>query len=211
METHSENKEKELIAKAVEVFMTYGIKSVTMDDIARHLHVSKKTIYRYVTDKSDLVRRCIDRDCSEVQQRIEQIISERHNAIKENFRISSVVIEELRNIHPSIFYDLEKYYPQAVERMYAMRYGFIRRVVLENLKRGVAEGLYREDIHVEIMGELWVSRMNAIFQPSLFPMQNFHPKDVYIEMFVHHIRGIASEAGRVILDEKIEILKKEGR
>lgn len=105
MTDESKEKERELIKNAVEVFMTYGIKSVTMDDMARHMRVSKKTIYQYVKDKGDLVNKCMNRDCGFIQDRIEEVLAENLNAIDENFSISRVVINELRNIHPSIFYD----------------------------------------------------------------------------------------------------------
>ena len=207
MTEENKEKEKELIKKAVEVFMTYGIKSVTMDDVARHMRVSKKTIYQFVKDKGDLVNKCMGSDCNLIQSKIEEVIAQNFNAIKENFEISKVVINELRNVHPSIFFDLEKYYPEAMKTMDKMRHEFIGACVKDNLQRGIDEGLYREDINVDIMTQLWMLRMNVIFDPSLFPMQEFHPKDVYLEMFVHHIRGIASAKGLKILDKKLLTLK----
>ncbi len=207
MAEENKEKEKELIKKAVEVFMTYGIKSVTMDDMARHMRMSKKTIYQFVKDKGDLVNKCMGNDCNLIQSKIEEVIAQNFNAIKENFEISKVVINELRNVHPSIFFDLEKYYPEAMKTMDKMRHEFIGTCVKVNLQRGIDEGLYRNDINVDIMTQLWMLRMNVIFDPSLFPMQEFHPKDVYLEMFVHHIRGIASAKGLKILDKKLLTLK----
>lgn len=209
MTEESKEKEKELIKKAVDVFMTYGIKSVTMDDMARHMRVSKKTIYQFVKDKGDLVNKCMGTDCSFIQDKIKEVLALKLNAIDENFGISQVVINELRNVHPSIFFDLEKYYPEAMKTMDKMRHEFIGACVKENLQRGIDEGLYRDDIHVDIMTQLWMLRMNVIFDPSLFPMQEFHPKDVYLEMFVHHIRGIASAKGLKILEKKILMLKSQ--
>lgn len=203
MTEESNEKERNLIQNAIQVFMTYGIKSVTMDDMARHMRVSKKTIYQFVKDKGDLVNKCMGSDCNYIQDQIKEVVAQNLNAIDENFGISRVMIRELRNVHPSIFYDLEKYYPEAMKTMHKMRHEFIAECVKKNLIRGIKEGLYRDDINVDIMTQLWVLRMNAIFDPSLFPMQEFHPKDVYLEMFVHHIRGIASEKGLKILDEKL--------
>lgn len=203
----SREKEKCLIRRAIEVFMTYGIKSVTMDDMARRMHVSKKTIYRYVRDKDELVKKCVSSDCAFIQDKIKAVVAKDLNAIEENFAISSIMISELRNIHPSIFYDLEKYYPEAMEIMHHLRHDYITEVVLENLKKGIAEGLYRKDVNPVIMTELWVIRMNVIFNPNLFPMQEHHPKDVYLEMFKHHIRGIASGRGLKILENQLKTLK----
>lgn len=197
------NKEDQLIKDAVHVFMTYGIKSVTMDDIAKHLRVSKKTIYRYVKDKSDLVMKCVRHDYDLMEEKVEAIIEKNLKAIDENFEITYMILEELRNIHPSIFYDLEKYYPKAMSVMLDMRHEFIADVMRQNMLKGIDEGVYREDVNVEIMTQLWVMRLNVIFNPSLFKMNDFHPKDVYLEMFIHHIRGIANEKGLKELEKHL--------
>lgn len=189
------NKEDQLIKDATDVFLTYGIKSVTMDDVAKHLRVSKKTIYQFVKDKEDLVNRCVRRDCDFIEEKVLAIQSQNLKAIDENFAISTVIIEELKNIHPSIFYDLEKYYPQAMAMLVEMRHDYIGGVMRQNLNKGIAEGVYRPELNVEIMTQLWVLRLNVIFNPTLFPMDEFHPKDVYFEMFIHHIRGIANSKG----------------
>lgn len=198
------NKEEQLIKDAVDVFMTYGIKSVTMDDVAKHLRVSKKTIYRFVKDKSELVMKCVRHDYDLMEKKVEAIIEQKLNAIDENFEITYVILEELRNIHPSIFYDLEKYYPKAMSVMLDMRHDFIAEIMRRNMLKGIAEGVYREDVNVEIMTQLWVMRLNVIFNPSLFKINDFHPKDVYLEMFIHHIRGIASEKGLKELENHLQ-------
>ncbi len=202
------NKEDQLIKDAVVVFMTYGIKSVTMDDIARQMRVSKKTLYQFFKDKGDLVNKCMRRDCDFIEAKVKDIQAQGLSAIDENFAISSVIVEELRNIHPSIFYDLEKYYPEAMAIMLEMRHKFIGGVVRQNLNKGIAEGVYRPELNVEIMTQLWVLRLNVIFNPELFPMEEFHPKDVYLEMFNHHIRGIANAKGLKELEKKLNTKNK---
>ncbi|NEN23139.1 TetR/AcrR family transcriptional regulator [Cryomorpha ignava] len=197
------SKEDQLIKDAIDVFLTYGIKSVTMDDVARHLRVSKKTIYQFVKDKEDLVNRCVRRDCNSIENSVQDIQAQNLKAIDENFAISSVIVEELKNIHPSIFYDLEKYYPEAMAMMVEMRHDFIGGVMRQNLNKGISEGVYRPELNVEIMTQLWVLRLNVIFNPKLFPMDEFHPKDVYLEMFIHHIRGIANAKGLKELEKNL--------
>lgn len=197
------NKEDQLIKDAIDVFLTYGIKSVTMDDVAKHLRISKKTIYQYVKDKEELVNRCVRWDCDSIEESIQTIQSKNLKAIDENLEISYVIVDELKNIHPSIFYDLEKYYPKAMAMMVEMRHDFIGGVMRQNLNKGIAEGVYRPELNVEIMTQLWVMRLNVIFNPKLFPMDEFHPKDVYLEMFIHHIRGIANANGLKQLEKKM--------
>lgn len=184
-----------LIPQVISIFMTYGIKSVTMDDIARHLRMSKKTLYQFVTDKHDLVEKCMMHDCSLHDTGIRRITSENYNAIDENIEISKFIMQQLKGIHPSIFYDMEKYYPRAWALMQDTREGLAAEVIRANIIKGMSEGYFRPDIHVEIMTRLWIARMNVIFDPKHFPMQEFNIAEVYAQMFTHQIRGLATEKG----------------
>lgn len=189
------------MADAIKVFMTYGIKSVTMDDIARHLRMSKKTLYQYFSDKNDLVKRCLERDCHITENVVNEILTKGSNAIEENFEISKHIVEDLRNIHPSIFYDLEKYYPEAWNTMHHLRHEFVGEVMLKNMERGIKEGFYRDDLNVKLMTKLWVARLNIIFDPTLFALDEFNLADVYRQMFIHHVRGIASSEGLKYIEQ----------
>jgi AcrR family transcriptional regulator len=201
--TEAQEKEQKLIEEAHQVFMRYGIKSMTMDDIARQLRISKKTLYSFVSDKTDLVNKCLDYDCLVSISQINEVRNKKLNAIDENFEISSLIVHQLKGIHPSIFYDLEKYYPEAWNKMNSLHYDEAANMMEDNLKRGIAEGLYRDDLNIPIMTRLWVSRINVIFDPSMFPMDKFSLTEVYQEMFIHHILGIASEKGREYLKKKL--------
>lgn len=187
---------------AGKVFMRYGIRSVTMDDIARHLRVSKKTLYQYVKDKKDLVQKFMALDCNVTEGGIKSILEEKMNAIDENFAISSFVIEQLKDIHPSIFFDLEKYYPEGLATMNEMRHEFVAEVMASNIERGIAEGLYRNDLKVQIVTLLWVNRLNILFETNHTLLQQFSLTEVYEEMFIHHIRGMASAKGLKYFESK---------
>ncbi len=117
------------------------------------------------------------------------------NAIEENIAYSRVVINEIKDIHPSIFFDLEKYYPEAYLVLDHLRYDFVSELVDANLKKGIRDGWYREDINVPIMTRMWVLRLNLIFTPTALSQGEFSISDVYREMVIHHLRGIASEKG----------------
>ncbi|HKK38530.1 MAG TPA: TetR/AcrR family transcriptional regulator [Cryomorphaceae bacterium] len=193
--SNSSEKEKKIVADAIKVFMTYGIKSVTMDDIAKHMRMSKKTLYQYVSDKNDLVTKCTNHDCQITEVKVKEILSKGLNAIEENFEISKHIVEDLKDIHPSIFYDLEKYYPEAWNKMHQLRHEFVGVVMKENMERGIEQGLYRKDLNVKLMTQLWVARLNIIFDPSIFSLDEYSLADVYRQMFMHHVRGIASNEG----------------
>lgn len=200
------DKEQQIIADAIKVFMTYGIKSVTMDDIAKHMRMSKKTLYQYVSDKNDLVTRCLTHDCRITEERVKEILSKKLDAIEENFEISKHIVEDLKSIHPSIFFDLEKYYPDAWNTMHELRHEFVGEVMLENMERGIKEGLYREDLNVPLITRLWVARLNIIFDPLIFSLSEFGLAEVYRQMFIHHVRGIASNEGLKYIEKNLNKL-----
>jgi AcrR family transcriptional regulator len=203
-----ESKLDQIIPEIIKVFMTYGIKSVTMDDVAKHLRISKKTLYQYVQDKNDLVIKCLDFDCTMHENGIQEIIHKNFNAIDENIEISKFVMAQLRQVHPSIFYDLQKYYPEGWAMLQDSREGQTARVLHNNIKKGIQEGYFREDLHVEIQTRLWITRMNVIFDPRLFPMQEFKITEVYEQMFVHQIRGMASKKGLKYLEKHKDLISE---
>ncbi len=184
--------------------MRYGIKSVTMDDVARNLGMSKKTLYKYVTDKRDLVKKVMMMGRQEDVRVISEVMSKNLNAIDENFEISKFVVEKVKNIHPSIFYDLEKYYSDAWKVFEEHKQEFIYDCVYQNLEKGMKEGLYRNDLNASIISKLYVSKMDDIWDTQLFPPGEYRFDKVYMEMFRYHIRGIASDKGIEYLIEKVK-------
>lgn len=205
METlNLESKEAQIYIDVLKVFMRLGIKSVTMDDIARQLGVSKKTLYQFVKDKNDLVEKCMSVDCTCMQSTIkDDILSQELNAIDESLEISSYVIEKLKDVHPSILYDLEKYYKEGLAAMNEFKHEFILEVISSNIQKGIKEGLFRKDINVEITSALWVNRMSVMFEPSTSgPLQKFPIEEVYQEMFMLHIRGLVTEKGLKYFESK---------
>jgi len=188
------------------IFMRNGIRSVTMDDISRGLSISKKTLYKYVTDKGDLVCQVMSVMCEEEEETIVEIAKENNNAIDEIIEIAKYVNGRLKQIHPSIHYDLEKYYPEAWERFTKHKLQFILNTVKSNLERGIKQGLYRKNLNCDIIAKLYISKIDVVFDGRVFPPHEHSFVDVYDELMRYHIKGIASEKGLTYLSEK---LKKE--
>lgn len=189
------------------LFLRHGIKSMTMDDVAAGLGVSKKTLYQHVSNKSDLVKKVIDLECRTQESKIDKIRGEDHNAIRESFEIGRSLIALLREMHPSIHYDLEKYYPEAWNLFLEFKTERVIDKVLENLRKGIQEGSYRKDFDPEVIGRIYTYRIDAVFHGELFPPDRFSFAEVYVEMFFYHMLGIASEKGRELLYKEWE----EGR
>lgn len=195
--------EQELIAKASQVFMRLGIKSITMDDMARQLGVSKKTIYKFVKDKNELVERALAVQGHDEHCQIEEICEKGYNAIDEIFEISKFVTEMLSTTHPSVHFDLEKYYPESWATAMQRRQEYVFQCVHGNLVKGSKDGLYRPNLNPEIIARIYIAKLDVLFDGEVFPAQKFNFAEVYLEFFRYHIRGIASEEGLNYLKEKI--------
>lgn len=186
--------------------MQYGIKSLTMDDIARHLGMSKKTLYLSFSDKSDLVSQGIQAHMDAEQRDLELIHAESDNAIEEMFLISQHVSQHLQSMHPSILFDMEKYYPAAFAQFNAYKLKVVMFCIARNIEDGIVQGYYRDNINIPIVSGMYVGRMDIIFDQKLFPASKYSPKDVYFEAIRYHIRGIASEKGMEYLKNKFKLL-----
>lgn len=202
-----ENEKKNQILKdAGLLFMRYGIKSVSMDDIARELTMSKKTLYKYVSDKNDLVMQIIEDFINDDLCMIEKFAETSHNAIDQLLAISSHVRATLENVHPSIHFDLEKYYTNAWKRFQEHKTKNLYKVILNNLHRGIKEGLFRKDFTPEVIAKLHVIRIDSIFDPDVFDPEILSFDKVHREIMIYHIHGIASQKG---IDYLQELNKKE--
>jgi AcrR family transcriptional regulator len=197
-----EEKKEVVLEHATKIFMRYGLKSVTMDDVSRELKISKKTLYKFVTDKNDLVAQVMKAHIQNDESCICDLIKESKNAIEEILSISEFVGGMVNNLHPSIHYDLEKYYPEAWELFIGHKRNFVLNCMMENTLRGIKEGYYRKDLNVPIISLIYVSRIDLVFDGQLFPPDQYNFKDVYMEMMNYHLRGISSEKGIKYLNEK---------
>ncbi len=183
--------------------MELGIKSVTMDDVARKLGISKKTLYKYVDDKNDLVEKILDWSCDVEYQEISKFCEEKKNAIDESFEISKYIMNHLQTMHPSIVFDLQKYHGEAWNKFTRIKKDHINQCYMQNIEKGKKEGLYREDVNAEVITKFYTSRFEVMFDTDLFPPNQFKASDIYMEIFRYHIRGIASEKGIKYLASKI--------
>jgi TetR/AcrR family transcriptional regulator, cholesterol catabolism regulator len=190
-----DEKKSEIIVKASGIFMRYGIKSVTMDDIARELGISKKTIYIFFRDKDDLVTEIIKAKTTADKCECEKVRDLSGNAIDEMFGISKMIIAKISSINPSVFYDLQKYHPGAWEVMHQHRWDFVYKSFHANLVRGMKEGVYRQELDPEIISRLNASMTDMIFNGKTFSTTIFKYELVFDEMFRFQIHGMANEKG----------------
>jgi AcrR family transcriptional regulator len=185
------------------VFSRRGVRSPNMDDIARELKVSKKTLSKYFKDKSDLVAKVMTAKCVFEQMQVTRMIADSENAIDELMHMTEMISKELAQVHPSVHYDLEKYYPEAWKVFLEHKQTFVRECVKANLQRGVEQGIYRDNLNADIISKLYVSKIDVIFDPSVFPVGEFTFAQVHLELMRYHIRGVANNKGMKYLADKI--------
>jgi AcrR family transcriptional regulator len=198
-----ENKKKHILMETLPLFLKFGIKSLTMDDIARKLCISKKTLYAHVKDKEDLLENAVVLFSKAEQHQIEEICGRGLNAIDESLEIKRWVLEMLQNIHPSVAYDMEKFHPRVHQKMLASRQAIIYKCVFENIVKGQKDGLYRKEINPDVLAKLYVGRMEAMFDQDLFPSKEYNVSDIYMEWFSYHIHGMATVKGIELLNKNI--------
>ena len=202
--TTMEPKKKDILEQALKLFMRFGIKSMTMDDVATQLRISKKTLYEHFSDKNDLVEQVVAGVCKHHRTSIDAICERGLNAIDENHEITKFIVAQIGGVHPSVQFDLQKYHPKAWSILDETERSDIYRCVSTNLKKGLKDGLYRDDLDVEVITRLYIARMDATWDGQVFPQDQFNISEVLWKHFEYHIRGIASKKGVDYLEKKVK-------
>ena len=196
--------------KADELFRRYGIRSITMDEIANQLGISKKTIYQSFVDKDELVDEVITDLLLYNKERCNSDRFKATNAIQEVFLAMEMMDEMFENMNPTILYDLERNHPQTFKKFQHHKHSFLYMVIKENIERGKKEELYRADINTDIVTKIRLETMMLPFNQEIFPKNKFNLVDLEQQMIEYFLFGIASPKGyKLILKYKKERLKKE--
>jgi len=181
--------------------MRYGVRSVSMDDIAAQLGMSKKTLYQYYTDKEELV----DAVLSEVleKNRNECFVDRQNaeNALHEIFLAFDMVQEMFTNMNPSIVFDLEKYHPAVYKKLQHHKKVFMYQMIRQNLERGIKEELYRPEINVDILTRFRIESMMLAFDSEIFPNNRTYLVPIQEEILEHFLYGIASIKGQKLIQK----------
>ena len=207
------NEEKErldfILEHSRELFSRYGIRSISMDDIARELGISKKTLYQHVKNKADL----LDRGFKKVQEdfigAVNRVCSRGMNAIDELLEVSKCVNRELMKYNPATVFDLQKYYPEVFNNHVAEEKKYTYRMILENLKKGISEGIYREDQDIELVANFYIQKVESIHDEKFLRQANITMEEIFEVMFENHIRGISNQKGIAYFEQRKQQLKFE--
>ena len=181
--------------------MRYGIRSITMDEIATTLGISKKTIYQFFTDKDDLVYAVIEQEIGKNVDECLQYRNAASDAIHEIFLAVEDLEELLAYTNPLMLYDLEKYHPRAFQKIKEYKYQFLYDATTENLRRGIEEGLYRKDIQKDIVAKSRVEAAFLVFNADLFPHSRYSMSEVNFELALLFMHGVATENGKKLIEQ----------
>lgn len=196
-----DQKKMELLERSSHVFLKYGVKSVTMDDLCREIGVSKKTIYKYFNDKNDLIQTIIQFKLDMDKEMCGVYTNNATNAVEELVNISRFVIEQIGTINASVLLDLKKHYPEAWKLMNDHKWEFVLKHIRDNVIRGKEENLYRENLNPEIISRYYVSSLDAIMDGEVYPYPEFKTDELLMEILRFHIRGLANDNGINYLKE----------
>ena len=201
--------EDRIIQAAGDLFFRHGIKSITMDEIATHLGISKKTIYQFFNDKNAIVEGLTDLEMDHQQEEMETVRASSVNAVDEIFKIMNCVSRTFIRINANVFYDMQKYHPSSWQRFHDFKEMKMMGFVEENLKSGIREDLYRKDINVKIMAKYRMEQVGMAFNPTIFPPDKYNIKDVQMILLDHFVHGITTLKGHKLINKYKEIKEEE--
>jgi TetR/AcrR family transcriptional regulator, cholesterol catabolism regulator len=197
--------QERILQKATDLFIRYGIRSVTMDEIAIQLGISKKTIYQFYEDKNELVSAVMEQYLQHNRNCCNRDRQQAKNAIHEIFLAMEMIEGMFENMNSSMLYDLEKYHPKAYQKFERYKNEFLHKVIRENLEKGIDEELYRDDIDKNILTVIRLETMVLPFNQDVFPKSKYNLAEVHQQLMEHYLFGIASVKGhKMILKYKEE-------
>ena len=193
---------EQIIKKATDLFLKLGFKSVTMDDIASAMCISKKTIYKYFTTKEDL----IEQGTTSIHQKIitlmNAIVSKNYTAIKENFEMRKMFKEMFQTFDHSPAYQLKKHYPEIYDQLISNAMEECRHLFRKNIEKGIAEGLYRDKVEIDAAVRFYYT---LIFDINGNVMLEKEAYELEAKALEYHTRAIATLAGIQELEKQIAI------
>ena len=184
-----------ILDRILALFVRYGVRSITMNDIARELGVSKKTLYSDFKDKEDLIKQVVDFDKSQSRHVLDELYESELNALEEVYQVNSR-IHSIRSCYsPSFHYDLKRYYPDTYRSWIQDKRQNMYDLITKNLRKGKKEGLYREEIREHIIARLYMARVEMLDSNEIIEEQETLSAEFMQEIFFYHLHGICNDKG----------------
>lgn len=193
-----------ILSESFRLFRKYGIKSISMDDIARELGMSKKTIYQFVQNKTDLVEKVLNYTMGQESMICKFESLENMNAIDILLSVSRNVSKQLQDLNPANAFDLQKYYPVIYRDFILRKRDHVFEQVKQNFIQGISEGIYRNDLDIDLVARLYIKKLVDVHDPEFLASTNFSIEKVLQVMFDNHIRSIANTEGLKYYEKQIQ-------
>ncbi len=189
-----------LLSKSRELFMKHGVKSLTMDEIAKQMGMSKKTIYQFVDNKADLVKVTMQDFLEEERGLMEGILNKPGNSVEEMISMMEYWLQVVREFNATTLNEVQKYYPETWKMYNEYRFNFMLGLIQNNLKKGVAEGYYRDNLDTDVISKIYIMAVEILLNQDLFPTKEYTFLSIYREYLNYHLRGIVSAEGLKYID-----------
>jgi TetR/AcrR family transcriptional regulator, cholesterol catabolism regulator len=192
--------QERILDTAFNLFRQYGTRSVTMDDISVRMGISKKTLYANFADKDDLVLNVMSRHLQLMEDQCNSGRQQSANALEEMFLVMKMLDERLRNMNPVAMLDLQKFHARAFQLFQTHRNVFLLDFIRNNMERGIAEGLYRPDLEIDILSRFRTACVMFCVQPDVFPMQTYDMSKVQLVLLEHFLFGLVTKEGYELIE-----------
>ncbi|PSL49429.1 TetR family transcriptional regulator [Chitinophaga niastensis] len=198
-----------ILETALKMFRTYGVKGVTMFDIARDCGISKKTVYEHFADKQSLIDEGMQQLLNSHIAYFNECLQTTENAIEEQVRNMRYIVTLAKTLNPVMLFEIRKYHPDTWRSIENFKADSILYNIKENLKRGMTEGLYRQNLHIDIVARMRQLQLEAAFDPIQFPADQFEMPTVMDQVTAHFILGIATIKGHKLVNQYLQIKEEE--
>lgn len=196
----TETVEDRIIKAASALFLRYGAKNITMDDIAGNLRMSKKTIYKYFKDKENILYECIREMIAKQMRERKEIAKNADNTIEGFITVMKQAMEETENVNPVLLFEIERHYPKVMAYIDNMGKVDIYQEMVEKINQGIQEGLFRIDLNVDIVAKLFVAQSAEMTNVDTFPPSVYSRGELLKNIIINFLRGISTEEGRSLIE-----------
>ena len=196
--------EKSIVATSTELFLTLGFKSVTMDDIAEEMKISKKTIYTFFANKEALVQSVVFSMYNYITTNLTQIREKANNPISELYEVKMFIMNQLKGEKTSPQHQLRKYYPNIHNELQKKQFDYMTKSVGKSLIKGVIMKLFRPSIDIDFISRMYFNGMVGIKNVDMFPTEKYSPEQLMENYLDYHLRAIVTEDGMKLLSSYIK-------
>lgn len=193
-----------IIEEAIRQFMKFGVRHVTMDDLANNLAISKRTVYEVFKDKNELITTCMQHLSWQQEARQNELLDSTQNVIELMISTMQEGIKAFNSINPVFFYDLKKYYPMVWNQKHLEQREKSLNHIHTQLRKGINEGLFRKDFDIELVSKLFYEQMNLIGDDTIFPKEDYNYADLFKNLMINFIRGISTRKGIDVIEQNLD-------